>query len=155
MDTQHTFLCHSPDPATAATRVRRFMANTELINYEEVVVRQEEIIGAGSPDFWPCLTRLLARNEEFCHLILAEIKASGATSLDDLLALEPGYPSKLLHILSHMVDGFIGIDSAFYNLVDDSHRLSEAMAARIKEAPHNFWLVPVRTSALAQAVLHR
>ena len=42
---------------------------------------------------------------------------------EDFHNIKQGYLSKTLHILSHFLDGFIGIDSYFYNLIDDSHWL--------------------------------
>jgi hypothetical protein len=75
------------------------------------------------------------------------------TGIEDLLALKPGYPSKVLHILTHMLDGFIGIDSAFYNLVEDSHWLSEPLRTTILRNPEGYWLVPLWHGPVASALL--
>jgi hypothetical protein len=74
--------------------------------------------------------------------------------VDQLLTLKQGYATKILHTLTHLLDGFIGIDSAFYNLVEDSHWVSGELAEAIRVAGAEYWLVPVRTGMLAASVLH-
>jgi hypothetical protein len=89
----------------------------------------------------------ITRAEEFNRLeirrLLDELKENNIQSFDSLLLIHQGYESKLLHILSHMLDGFIGIDSCFYNLIDDSHWLTEKTAAAIRENPEKHWLLHI------------
>ena len=40
-------------------------------------------------------------------------------------------------------DGFIGIDSYFYNLIDDSHWLPQATAKAIQKDPNHYWLLHI------------
>jgi hypothetical protein len=86
--------------------------------------------------------------------MLAHLKEEGVTSLDQLPELEQGYVTKILHTLTHLLDGFIGIDSVFYNLVEDSHRVSAGLSDAIRANPADYWLVPVRTGKLEASVLH-
>ncbi len=46
-----------------------------------------------------------------------------------------GYKSKMLHVITHFLDGFFGIDTFFYNLEEDSHWVSEELQKKIAEAP--------------------
>jgi len=96
----------------------------------------------------------IAANRTFCSALLKELQETGLTELEDLLAIQPGYPSKLLHILTHMLDGFIGTDSVFYNLVEDSHWLSEPLRSTIQQNPESYWLVPVWHGPVTSSQLH-
>jgi hypothetical protein len=71
------------------------------------------------------------------------LRQTGVSDILDLEALEHGYPSKLLHMLSHFLDGFVGIDSSFYNLIDDSHWLPEHTAANIRDNGEAYWLIHI------------
>jgi hypothetical protein len=68
--------------------------------------------------------------------------------------LQQGYVTKVLHTLTHLLDGFIGIDSVFYNLVEDSHWASEGLLKALQDTAGEYWLVPVRTGKLEASVLH-
>ena len=87
--------------------------------------------------------------------MIDHLKDEGIVSLDQLAGLAQGYATKVFHTLAHMVDGFIGVDSVFYNLIEDSHQVSAPLAASIRNAPGEFWLVPVRTGRLQASVLHK
>ena len=100
------------------------------------------------------VVRRLAANDSFARRMLAHLKEEGVTSLEQLPDLPQGYVTKVLHTLTHLLDGFIGIDSVFYNLVEDSHRISTELMASLRTAPANYWLVPVRTGKLEASVLH-
>ena len=45
--------------------------------------------------------------------------------------------------MAHLLDGFFGIDSQFYNLPEDSHWLGESLRKQIETGPAEFWLVRV------------
>jgi hypothetical protein len=65
----------------------------------------------------------------------------GFHSVDDIQNMEQGYPSKLLHILGHLLDGYVCVDSRFYNLIDHGHQVSPATIASIKKLPRQYWLI--------------
>ncbi|MBS1113124.1 MAG: hypothetical protein H6Q92_887, partial [Nitrospirae bacterium] len=73
--------------------------------------------------------------------LIKELQVEGVMNLDDLNALPQGYKTKMLHVITHFLDGFFGIDTYFYNLVEDSHWVSEEMRRRIAENPSDFWLL--------------
>ena len=70
-----------------------------------------------------------------------ELTGCGVNRLDDIKNLEQGYKSKTLHTIAHLLDGFFGIDSCFFNLIEDSHWLSAALKDKIMENPGQYWLV--------------
>jgi hypothetical protein len=75
--------------------------------------------------------------------LIDELIKANIRKTEDLQDVEQGYLSKTLHILSHFLDGFIGIDSYFYNLLDDSHWLPPVTAKAIHRNPHHYWLLHV------------
>ena len=96
----------------------------------------------------------LVANDVFARRMIEHLKEEGATTLEDLLSVKQGYATKILHTLTHLLDGFIGIDSVFYNLVEDSHWVSEELSEAIRGQQEEYWLVPVRTGMLENSVLH-
>ena len=75
--------------------------------------------------------------------LIKELQGEKVTAIEDLNALPQGYKTKLLHIITHFLDGFFGIDTYFYNLVEDSHWVSPEMQAAIAENPSDYWLLPL------------
>ncbi|MBM9536977.1 hypothetical protein [Desulfobulbus alkaliphilus] len=151
----HTFLVRSRSKTLAGRHVQRYLASNQLITYAEFIVREEEIHNAVDERFQVDLDRGLAANRAFAQLMLDHLKEEGLIHLNQLVDLEQGYATKILHTLTHLLDGFIGIDSAFYNLVEDSHRVSAKLADAIAAEPELYWLVPVRTGEVTVSVLHR
>jgi hypothetical protein len=41
------------------------------------------------------------------------------------------------------LDGFFGVDSALYNLVDNSHQVTSGLLARMSKEREKFWIVPI------------
>ncbi|WP_310601290.1 hypothetical protein [Desulfobulbus sp.] len=150
----HYFLVRSQSAALAGRHVERYLANNQLIDYAEFFIRVEEILNGQDALFRQTLEYGMAANDKFARRMLDHLKEEGVRTLDQLLEVQQGYVTKVLHTLTHLLDGFIGIDSVFYNLVEDSHWLSEALSENIRTHPALFWLVPVRTGKLEASVLH-
>lgn len=151
----HTFLVRSRSGTLAGRHVKRYLAGNQLITYAEFLIRDEEIRNGADKRFQVDLDRGLAANRAFGRRMLDHLREEGLTTLEHLQDLEQGYATKILHTLTHLLDGFIGIDSAFYNLVEDSHRVSGKLATAITAEPELYWLVPVRAGKVAVSVLHR
>ncbi len=134
--------------------MERFLAGNQLISYADFFVRPEEILNGVDDQFWPTLENGVGANKIFARRMLEHLKKEGLTTLDQLLELEQGYATKVLHTLTHLLDGFIGIDSVLYNLVEDSHQVSEVLSEAIHNTPAKYWLVPLRTGKLEASVLH-
>lgn len=150
----HYFLVRAQSGVLAARHVERFLSANQLISYAEFFVQPEEILEGNHQKFWDTLEKGVAANNIFARRMLAHLKEEGVTTLDQLLELKQGYATKVLHTLTHLLDGFIGIDSVFYNLVEDSHWVSGELSAAIRGHASEYWLVPVRTGMLEHSVLH-
>jgi hypothetical protein len=150
----HYFLVHSCSGEFAAQHVERYLDGNQLISYADFFVRAEEVLNGTDALFWRTLESGLAANDSFARRMLDHLKEEGVTTLDQLVDLQQGYVTKILHTLTHLLDGFIGIDSVLYNLVEDSHRVTAPLAQAIRTTPIEYWLVPVRTGKLESSVLH-
>ena len=150
----HYFLVRAQSSQAASAHVERYLVGNQLISYAEFFVRPEECLGGDHIQFWDTLGMGLVANDVFARRMLAHLKEEGVTTLDQLLSVKQGYATKILHTLTHLLDGFIGIDSVFYNLVEDSHWVSEELSEAIRDYVTDYWLVPVRTGMLENSVLH-
>lgn len=150
----HYFLVCSQSGKAAGLHVEHFLAGNQLITYADFFVKPDEILNGMDDRFWPTLEQGVTANKIFARRMLEHLKKEGLTTLDQLLELKQGYATKVLHTLTHLLDGFIGIDSVLYNLVEDSHQVSEVLTEAIRKSPANYWLVPLRTGKLEASVLH-
>lgn len=150
----HLFLATGDSLAQARQQTAHFMNTTQLVVYQSTTINDSEIRSGVWEHFWIEMETGIAANRAFCNTLLKELQGTGLTELEDLLAIQKGYPSKLLHILTHMLDGFIGTDSVFYNLVEDSHWLSEPLRTTIRQKPESYWLVPVWHGPVTNSLLH-
>lgn len=150
----HVFLVAAPSSAGGAEQVERYLQGNQLITYADLVIRPEEIISGGDARFWGKVDEGVGKNMEFAASLLDSLRAEGIDSLEGLLHMQEGYLTKVLHTLTHLLDGFIGVDSVFYNLVEDSHRVSANLRTTIAAQASTYWLVPVRTGMLEASVLH-
>ncbi len=150
----HYFLVRTQSAELAARHVERYLAGNQLISYAEFFVYANEVLGVPHAQFGETLELGLAANDVFARQMLDQLKEEGVTTLEQLLHLKQGYATKLLHTLTHLLDGFIGIDSVLYNLVEDSHWVSAELTAAMRAKPGEYWLVPVRTGMLESSVLH-
>ena len=151
----HYFLVRAGSARLAGEHVERYLDGNQLITYAEFLFHEEEVLNGADTRFRPTLEHGLAANLTFARRMLAHLKEEGVTSLDQLPTLQQGYATKVLHTLTHLLDGFIGIDSVFYNLIEDGHRVSEALAAAMEATPTAYWLVPIRTGKVSTSILHR
>jgi len=140
----HDILVAGPDFEFCRKRVKRFFDRTPLVRYDEVLIPENESVNGEEKEFSSRLQEGLAANKKIIGELLVNLKAEGFVTLADLQDLEKGYVSKIFHTIAHLLDGFIGIDSRFYNLEEDSHGISRDLGRKIHISPHNFWMVRVR-----------
>lgn len=139
--TTHLLLTPGTDRADAQARVQHFFARNFLVRYDRVALLAERTIHAGEGDFWLRLDKGIAANRRLVGELLGELRAGGFEKLTDLAEMHQGYESKLLHTITHLLDGFFGVDTVFYNLAEDGHGISARLATAIKANPAGFWLV--------------
>jgi hypothetical protein len=140
---RHEMLAAGDSFESCRKQVQDFFSRTELVRYDRIIID----IGGSKPgshqDFHRCVTEAIQKNRIILEGLAEDLKTAGVRTTTDLLTLPQGYPSKVLHILTHFLDGFIGIDSIFYSLIDDSHWLPEQTRQAISAAPDSYWLIPV------------
>ncbi|MBU1137518.1 MAG: hypothetical protein KKA76_00930 [Proteobacteria bacterium] len=152
-ESRQIFLVQAQSRQEAVQQVLHFLQTTELISYGLLNIDETGIMAGDSDVFWGNLWQGVGKNKAFSQQVLEELQRNGVREASDLLTVPLGYPSKLLHILAHMIDGFVGVDSAFYNLVEDSHWLGKKIETAICENPKQFWLIPVETGEVERSVL--
>jgi len=144
LEISHDVLLAGSDFASCRRQVDRFFARTMLIRYDEVLVLENESINGTGKEFPVRLQEGLAANRQATGELLKNLKDEGFETLEDLQGLEKGYVSKIFHTIAHLLDGFIGIDSRFYNLEEDSHGISRDLQQKILAAPQNYWILRVK-----------
>ncbi len=140
----HDILIAGSDFESCRQRVSRFFEKSMLIRYDGVLVPENEAINGSAENFMTRIEDGLAANQKVLGEFLDNLKEEGFTSIDDLQRLEKGYLSKTLHTIAHLQDGFIGIDSRFYNLVEDSHGVSRSLQQILSATPGSYWILKVK-----------
>lgn len=138
---QHKVLVAGNSFSHCRDQVEKFFALTSLVIYDCIETRREHSLCGLDAAFFTDIATAETRNRTMVASLIGELEKLSGTTLGGLQNLPQGYASKTLHILSHFLDGFIGIDSYFYNLLDDSHWLPAATRQRIEEQPGHYWLL--------------
>lgn len=140
---QHNILLGGESFAHCSQQVHKFFDLTSLVIYDCIEIREQQSVSGLDAEFCNLIQHAEQRNRDIAQRLIAEISQSGITNVSDLIKIEQGYLSKTFHILSHFLDGFIGVDSYFYNLLDDSHWLSTETSKLIEKNPEHYWLLHV------------
>lgn len=139
----HDILVEGSDFESCKQRVDSFFAKSMLIRYDKVLIMEKESVNGSDQTFWPRIQEGLTANKQALNQLLTNLKEEGFVTVDDLLSLEQGYLSKILHTIAHLKDGFVGIDSRFYNLVEDSHSITRGLLQKLIEATEHYWVMRV------------
>ncbi|MEN8199720.1 MAG: hypothetical protein ABFR63_06560 [Thermodesulfobacteriota bacterium] len=139
----HEILLDGRDYPSCRQRVESFFQRNELVRYDHIRIDQENSLSSENDSFWPRLEEALERNRNEIRKLTDLLAKEGYGDPGSWDRMEQGYLSKTVHTLAHLLDGFIGIDSCFYNCLEDSHGLSQPLRERIKKDPGNHWLIRV------------
>lgn len=112
----HEILAEGQDFETCKRKVLHFFHNYQLVRYSRIDVLEGESIQASNPVFWERLEKAILNNRRVLQNLIAELEDEGIKALKELNKLPQGYKSKMLHTITHLLDGFFGIDTYFYNL---------------------------------------
>ncbi|NPA49276.1 MAG: hypothetical protein GXO20_04785 [Thermodesulfobacteria bacterium] len=148
----HLFLVKAGNFTEACQRIEHFLEKYQLVSYESVSFEAQGL-QPHEASFWERLEEGLSKNRSFVVENLVLLQEEGFEEVRDLKDLPQGYLSKQLHIVVHFLDGFFGIDSHFYNLVEDSHWVSRSLYRKLKDSPSDFWLVKTRASSIMEGPL--
>lgn len=138
---QHNILLGGDSFAHCSFQVNKFFDLTSLVIYDCIEIAREKSFSGLDADFFQQIELAENKNRERVQRLIDELHSSGFEKTLDFINLEQGYLSKTFHILSHFLDGFVGIDSHFYNLLDDSHWLSDETREIIISNPAHYWLL--------------
>jgi hypothetical protein len=126
---RHIVLASAESKEECKAQVLHFFDTTSLVRYDRIVVDESRHLSARDDTFPAALEKALDRNRQILSELVDELGAAG----------------------------FIGIDSVFYNLVNDSHWLPGETAARILDEPDRFWLISLDCYSMSPreaALLH-
>jgi len=140
---QHNILVAGESFTHCNQQVHKFFDLTSLVIYDCIEIREQTSVPGLDTRFLEIVDQAELKNREIAKRLIAEISHSGIKTTEDLITIQQGYLSKTFHLLSHFLDGFIGIDSHFYNLLDDSHWLSVETRHLIEKNPTHYWLLHV------------
>lgn len=138
----HLFLSKGKNKEEAFRGVATFLERYQLLRYDRYLI--DKIIRASEESFFNELNRALEKNKKILENFISELQQEGFTTLSDLLTLPQGYLSKVFHLIAHLLDGFFGIDSYFFNLLEDSHWVSKPLLEEIKREADKFYLIKVK-----------
>ncbi|MBW2328048.1 MAG: hypothetical protein JRF04_00235 [Deltaproteobacteria bacterium] len=140
---RHDLLLESSNWKEAELRARYFCEHNDLVRYDSIIIESDAILCGTDPEFNTKLNKGLEGNKKATSKLIEELRTEGALDPEIWPTLQQGYATKLLHTMVHLLDGFFGIDSVLYNLVENSHQVNSALLSRIQEHPEKYWLVPV------------
>jgi hypothetical protein len=140
---QHKVLLAGESFEHCCNQLHRFFDLTSLVIYDCIETRKELSFSGIDAGFYAHIAAAENRNRKILEDLVVELNKSGVKNTTDLQHIVQGYVSKTLHIISHFLDGFIGIDSYFYNLLDDSHWLPPLTLQSIYINPGHYWLIHI------------
>jgi hypothetical protein len=127
-------------------KVLLFFQKYQLVRFSVITIHESRSIAASNPEFHVRLKEAILANRKILRNLIRELQHEKVSTLNDLSELPQGYKTKLLHVITHFLDGFFGIDTYFYNLIDDSHWVSDEMQNAIGKTASDFWLLSLDAS---------
>ena len=140
---QHKMLLTGDSFDHCNAQVHKFFDLTSLVIYDCIEAVESKSFSGFDAVFFDQVIKAENRNHQTVHALIEELVKANIQKTVDFINIEQGYLSKTLHLLTHFLDGFISIDSYFYNLLDDSHWLPPNTAQAIHDNPQNFWLLHI------------
>ena len=102
---RHIILAASESKEECKSQVLNFFNKISLVRYDRIVVDESKHLSARDDEFSIALEKALDRNRQILSELVDELGAIGFTKRSDLPDLSQGYPSKVLHIIAHFLDG--------------------------------------------------
>jgi hypothetical protein len=140
---QHKVLLAGDSFDHCSAQVHKFFDLTSLVIYDCIEAIEKKSFSGLDAAFFDHIAKAEMHNRRSVQGLVNELIKADICKTTDLQNVEQGYLSKTVHILSHFLDGFIGIDSYFYNLIDDSHWLPQTTAQVIHENRRHYWLLHI------------
>lgn len=137
----HVILVRGSDSYSSKEKTLQFFQTYQLVRYSRISIR--ESLQPTHPDFWEKIEKAILKNHHILNELIKELEGEGIVTIKDLATMPQGYKSSMLHTITHIVDGFFGIDTYFYNLEEDSHWISTELKEEIKQHPDLYWLFSI------------
>lgn len=137
----HEILVKGSDFQACKKKVLLFFEKYQLVRYSDIAILENRSLSAADSGFENRLNEAILKNRQIVNELIEELQSKEITTLNDLKKLPQGYKSKMLHVITHFLDGFFGIDTYFYSLEDDSHWVTEESLEKIKASPSDYWLL--------------
>jgi hypothetical protein len=141
----HEILVRGADFQACNERVLDFFQKYQLVRYSQITIVENKSLSASTPEFEDRLHQAIFENRRIVHELTEELQREGIRTLNDIENIPQGYRTKMLHVITHLVDGFFGIDTYFYNLEEDSHWVTDAFRGKMVFAPSHYWLLSLET----------
>jgi hypothetical protein len=145
---EHFILVSGPDLATCEHHVRLYFEKSQLVRYDSIEIDHSHCMNATAPQFEKRIKQGVNSNREIISDLLSKLNSEGCKNLQDILTIPQGFQSKLLHTMSHLLDGFFGIDSTFYDLDEISHWITDSRRKQITESPETCWLMRINAQSV-------
>jgi hypothetical protein len=140
---RHVFLLKGANAEECLERIRHFLFTYDLLRYSRVEIAGDPPLPASDPDFEGRLEKSMEENRRRLCSLLEELRREGIETVRELGDLSQGHLTNTLHTATHLLDGFFGIDSFFFNLIEGTHDVSEALRKKIVSSPGQYMLVSV------------
>ena len=145
---EHDLLVSGPDLESCSQHVLSFFDKSQLVHYDSVEVDPDHSASGTDNHFDELLNKAIKANKKILGELLAKLEDDGCTTFDDLLNLPQGFQSKMLHTISHLLDGFFGIDSRFFDIDELSHWVTESRKNMIDSTPDQCWIIRVKAKSV-------
>jgi hypothetical protein len=140
---RHSILVRGVDFQACKARILVFFRQYQLVRYSHITVLENESLRASAPGFGDRLHQAILENRRTLRELIEELQREGIKTLNNLEDIPQGYKTKMLHVITHLVDGFFGIDTSFYNFEEDSHWVTDDCRGKIALEPSLYWLLSV------------
>lgn len=144
---EHYMLKSGPDLTTCEHHIHRFFDKSQLVKYDSITIDHTHCMNATAPQFEELIRQGTDANRQVISGLLRKLSEEGCKNLQDIVAIPQGFQSKLLHTMSHLLDGFFGIDSKFYDIDEISHWITDSRRKQITESPETCWLMRIEAQS--------
>ena len=148
LNIEHYILISGADRKEAEYRVRLFFDKSQLVHYDSIEIDKTQCTNAAGVEFEKLVKQGVEANRKILAKLLAKLNMEGCENLEDILNIPQGFQSKLLHTMSHLLDGFFGIDSRFYDIDEISHWITDNRRKQITQSPETCWVLKIKAQSV-------
>lgn len=148
LNIEHSILVSAPDLETAENLVRLFFDKSQLVHYDSIEVNETQTMNAEGTEFEKLIKQGVEANRKILARLLGKLNAEGCENLEDILNIPQGFQSKILHTMSHLLDGFFGVDSWFYDIDEISHWITDNRRRQIEQSPETCWVIAIKAQSV-------